>query len=306
MNAPVPVSRTVDLGGPVHVVDHGGPRTSALPLVCVHGLGGSHANWYDLAPLLARTHRVHALDLAGFGRTPRAGRSSSVRANRELLDRFLAEVVGEPAVLVGNSMGASIALLEAAAAPERVAGLVLIGPALPRMRADRPDAALARRVALCAVPGLAPRVLARRKERLGAEAYIDEVLAMTTADVTRVSPGMRALAVEMVAAAGADGDAAYLEAARSLGLLVARAASFRSLIAGVSAPALVLQGALDRLVPVAGLRQLAALQPGWPVHVLEGVGHVPQTEVPQQTAELVLAWLDQLERAGAPRLVGAS
>ena len=296
MTRTAPVSGFVDLGGPVHHVDHGGPDGPA-PLVCVHGLGGSHANWFDLAPLLARSRRVHALDLHGHGRTPRAGRSASVRANRELLDRFLDEVVGEPAVLVGNSMGATISLLEAAAAPEKVRGLVLIGPALPRLRSDRPHPALARQVALCAVPGLAPRVLARRKERLGAERYISEVLALTTADATRVSEGMRRLAVELLAsrAAGPDCDAAYTEAARSIGLLVARAASYRAVIAGLRTPALVIQGELDRLVPAAGVRQLAVLQPDWPVHVLPGVGHVPQIELPDLTAALMLDWLAGLD-----------
>ena len=297
MTRSAPHSRTVDLGGPVHHVDHGGPDIAAPPLVCVHGLGGSHANWYDLAPLLARTRRVHALDLAGHGRTPRAGRSASVRANRELLDRFLDEVVGEPAVLVGNSMGGTISMLEAAAAPDKVVAMALIGPALPRLRSDRPHPALARQVALCAVPGLAPRVLARRKERLGAERFVQETLRLTTADVSRVSEGMRRLAVELLlsGAAGPDCDAAYTEAARSLGLLVARAAPYRALIAGLRTPAMVLQGELDRLVPAAGVRQLAVLQPDWPVHVLPGVGHVPQIEVPELTAQLVLDWLDQLD-----------
>ncbi len=297
MSTTTPISRTTDLDGPVHHVDHGGPDDGRPPLVCVHGLGGSHANWYDLAPLLARERRVHALDLAGFGRTPRAGRSASVRANRALLDRFLEEVVGEPAVLVGNSMGGAIALLEAAAAPDKVAGLALICPALPRVRTDRPDPALARRVALCAVPGLARRVLARRRLRLGPERLVHETLQWTTADVTRVSEGMRRLAVELVAsgAAGPDCEAAYTEAARSIGLLVARAAPYRALIASLRMPGIVVQGELDRLVPPSGVQQLAVLQPDWPVHVLPGVGHVPQIEAPELTARLVLDWLDDLD-----------
>lgn len=295
MSLPAPVSRTVDLDGPVHHVDHGGPDVPGAPaLVCVHGLGGSHANWHDLAPLLARTHRVHALDLAGHGRTPRAGRSSSVRANRALLDAFIDEVVEGPVVLVGNSMGGAICLLEAAAAPEKVAGLVLIGPALPRTRREVPDRALARQVALCAVPGLAERALVRRRERLGAQGMVEETLALTTADVTRVSAGMKQLAVDLLEsrASGPDHEAAFLEAARSLGVLVARASAYRETIASISAPALVLQGELDRLVAPAGVRQLAALQPGWQVELLEGVGHVPQIEVPERTAALVLAWLE--------------
>ena len=308
-----PVSRTVDLDGPVHHVDHGGPAWSTSPdqpaVVCVHGLGGSHANWHDLAPLLAQTHRVHALDLAGHGRTPRAGRSASVRANCALLGRFVEEVVGGPVVLVGNSMGGAISLLHAAASPGSVAGLVLIGPALPRMRAEVPDRALARHVARYAVPGLAQRALVKRRARLGAEGMIRETLELTTADATRVSPGLRRLAVELLEtrASGPDSEAAFLEAARSLAVLVTRAGAYREAIASVRAPALVLQGTMDRLVPPGGVAQLAALQPGWQVELLEGVGHVPQIEVPERTAALVLPFLESLPAATPDqRLAGAS
>jgi pimeloyl-ACP methyl ester carboxylesterase len=291
-----PISRSLDLDGPVHFVDHGGPsRGEGRTLVCVHGLGGSHANWHDLGPLLARHHRVLAVDLAGHGRTPRAGRSASVPANRLLLHRFLDEVVGEPAVLVGNSMGAGIAMLQADARPQTVAGLVLIGPTLPRLATDVPTRAVARHIALCAVPPLGQRILARRRSPLGAERFITRTMQVTCANPTRGSAGVRRLAIELLAsgAAGPDSEAAFLEAARSVGLLVARAAAYRALIARLACPALVLQGALDRLVPRSGLGQLAALQPTWPIEVLDGVGHVPQIETPQRTAELILGWLDR-------------
>jgi len=88
MTRPTPVQRTDDLDGPFSWVDHGGPQDAPV-VVAVHGLGGSHANWHDLAPLLTQEHRVLAVDLAGHGRTPRAGRSASVRANCQLLGRFV-------------------------------------------------------------------------------------------------------------------------------------------------------------------------------------------------------------------------
>ncbi len=295
MTRPDAVHRTADLDGPVHWVDHGGPEDAQV-VVAVHGLGGSHANWHDLGPLLATKHRVLALDLAGHGRTPRAGRSSSVRANCQLLGRFVTEVVGRPAALLGNSMGAAISVLHAAEQPDHVTGLALIGPALPRMRTDVPNKALAKQVALYAVPGLAERSLVRRRARLGPQAMVEATLELTCADASKVSPGMRDLAVQLVEerANGDDAEAAFLEAARSVGLLVARAASYRALLASVRAPAVVLQGALDRLVPASGVRQLAALQPGWTVHVLDGVGHVPQIEAPTRTAGLLLPFLDSL------------
>ena len=303
-----PAPRTVDLDGPVHYVEHAGPveADSAPPIVCVHGLNGSHANWHDLAPLLARSRRVLALDLAGHGRTPRAGRSASVHGNRALLGRFLDDVVGGPAVLLGNSMGAAISMLQAAAEPATVAGLVLLGPALPRTRTHVPRPALARQVAVCAVPRLGERVLNRQRARFAPEQQVQRTLAWTTADASTVSEGMRQLAVELATVRAADDDcaAAYLEAARSIGLLVARAAAYRASIASITAPGLVLQGALDRLVPPAGVRQLQGLQPHWTVHVLPGVGHVPQIEQPQQTAGLVLDWLGVPASSEVPGVPG--
>lgn len=306
-----PAPRTTDLDGPFSWVDHGGPDSGQV-VVAVHGLGGSHANWHDLGPLIARHHRVLAVDLAGHGRTPRSGRSAGVRANCELLGRFLEQEVGRPVVLLGNSMGAAISILHAASHPEQVVGLALLGPALPRSRTDLPDRALARQVLRFALPAVAERTLARRRARLGPESLVDETLVLTCADPSRVSSGFRQAAVELagVQAADPDFDAALLEAGRSLGRLVARAGAYRSILSSVSAPGIVLQGTRDRLVPPGGVRQLAALQPSWAVHLLDDVGHVPQVEDPALTAELLLPFLDSVRtRAdlGAPsQLAGAS
>ncbi|MCA1710869.1 MAG: alpha/beta hydrolase [Actinobacteria bacterium] len=291
--SPGHTSLSVEIGGPVHVVDHGGPP-GAPPVVCVHGLGGSHANWHDLAPLLAQTRRVLAVDLPGHGRTARAGRSAAVRPNVDLLGRLLDEVVGEPVVLLGNSMGATISVLLAAGTPERVAGLALIGLPMPRRLRERPDPALARQIALCAVPPLATRALTRRRDRLGPVGMIEATLELTTADASRVSAEVRELAASLVGAAGPDAEAAYVEAARSLGLTLARSGAYRAAVAAVDARAIVLQGALDRLVPPTSVEQLRALQPGWEVHVLDRIGHVPQIEAPAATADLLLRWLDAL------------
>lgn len=290
-----PIARTTDLGGPFSWVDHGGPQGAPV-VVAVHGLGGSHANWHDLAPLLTDAYRVLAVDLAGHGRTPRAGRSASVRGNGELLGRFVEQVVGEPVVLLGNSMGGALSLLHAAEHPDHVTGLALIGPALPRTPAQSPGRVIAKQVALFAVPCVAERSLARRRSRLGAEAFVEATLELTCADPSTVSGEMRELAVQLVTdrANGPDGEQAFLEAARSLALLVTRAGAYRSLIASVTAPGIVLQGELDRIVPPAGVEQLRRLQPGWGLHLLDGVGHVPQIEAPRRTADLLLPWLASL------------
>src|SRR5918997_1312765 len=130
--------------------------------------------------------------------------------------------------------------------PTHVRGLALIGPALPRPRTSVPGRALAKQVALFAVPGVAERSLARRRTRLGAEAFVQATLELTCADASKVSPEMRRLAVQLSEerANGPDGEQAFLEAARSLAVLVTRSAAYRGVLASVTAPGIVLQGKL--------------------------------------------------------------
>jgi alpha/beta hydrolase fold len=66
-------SRWIDLDGPVHYVDFGGPEDGP-GIVCVHGLGGSAVNWSAIAPLLTGRYRLLAPDLAGHGLTRPAAR----------------------------------------------------------------------------------------------------------------------------------------------------------------------------------------------------------------------------------------
>src|SRR5690349_10851920 len=114
-------SSWVDIGGPVHYLDFGGPAGAPV-VVGVHGLGGSALNWSAIAPLLTDRCRVLAPDLAGHGLTEALGRGTTVAANRVLLDRFIHAVTASPVILMGNSMGGMISILEAGAAPQAVAG----------------------------------------------------------------------------------------------------------------------------------------------------------------------------------------
>src|SRR3989449_5872817 len=172
-------SRTIDLDGPVHYADYGGTGPT---LVLVHGLGGSHVNWLAVAPVLARRARVLAVALAGFGRTPLGERWADVHANRVLLDRFLDAGAGGPAVLVGNSMGGLVAMMEAALAPERVAGLVLVAPAQPRSAEARVDGTGAALFTLYAPPLVGGQGLRWRAGLLGAARVGRAALAPCCAD----------------------------------------------------------------------------------------------------------------------------
>jgi pimeloyl-ACP methyl ester carboxylesterase len=286
------VSRTVDLGGAVHYVDFGG-AAGAPRVVLVHGLGGSHLNWCLLAPRLAADARVLAVDLVGFGLTHPEGRAATVQTAAVTLDRFVREVAGAPAILVGNSMGGMVSILEAAANPDAVAGLVVIDPVLPLVRGVRPDRLVATMFLLYAVPGIGVRYLARRRAAVAPRELVRQLLDLCCVDPTRVPQELVAasvaLAEERVAVPGAD--AAFLSAARSLLWVSARRGRYWAAMRKVRAPVLLLHGEKDRLVSVHSAREAAARNPGWRFEVLADVGHVPQLEVPDAVADLILDWL---------------
>ena len=287
-----PESLWADLDGPVHYVDHGGAQDGPL-LVCVHGLGGSLLNWAALVPLLTPTCRVMALDLAGFGHTRSGSRSTSVQANQRLLHRFLTEVAGTPAILVGNSMGGLISILQSAERPDTVAGLVLVDPALPIVLNARPDPRVVATFAAFLVPAVGRRVLSRRRDSASAEEAAHAMLRLCCADPSRVPADVVDLHVDLADRRReyTDVDSEMLGAAQSLLWVLADRRRYAELQRSIDAPVLLLHGDRDRLVNIASARAAAAANPSWRFEVAHGVGHVPQLEVPDWTAERVLRWL---------------
>lgn len=288
-------SRTVDLDGPTHYFDFGGNPSGPL-LVGVHGLGGAAWNWAAIAPLLTSDARFIAVDLAGHGRTPAAGRRTTVPANRRLLDRFLREVAGEPAVLVGNSMGGAISLLEAAAAPDLVRGLVLVDPALPAPLRSRIDPVVAARFALVMVPGLGEAAISRRRRRLTAEQQVHETLALCCVDRNRIPADVVRLGIALTEERYADeyGARDFLAAARSVVKLLTRRRRINAAMQAITAPVLLIHGDSDRLVTLDTARAVARANPAWRFEIARDTGHVPQLEAPEWTADHMRKWLTEV------------
>ena len=287
-----PTSRWIDLGVPVHYVDHGGPAGAPV-MVLVHGLGGSLVNWASLAPLLTVTCRVIALDLVGFGHTQAGTYPTTVTANQRMLNHFLARVVGGPVILVGNSMGGAISILQASRHPGSVTGLVLVDPALPVKVGSQPDALVSASFGMYAVPHLGRAMLRARRRVRTPEQLAQDVLRLCCVDPGRVAPDVVEQLMEMarVRSAYPDIDKSFLSAARSLMRMMARRTSYKATMASIRVPVLLLHGEKDRLVAIAASRAVAAANPSWRFEVAQDVGHVPMLEVPEWTAGRILEWL---------------
>jgi len=286
-------SRYADLDGPVHYVDFGGPDDADAPtVVLVHGLGGSHLNWCLLAPHLKEHAHVVAVDLAGFGLTHPEGRRTTVAANARLLDRFLREVVGKPVVLVGNSMGGMISILHTAANPDTVSALALVDPALPLVFGVRPDPLVMSTFFLYALPGVGERVLAKARAGQTPREQVKRVMNLVCAD-SKVVPEELILASMSLVEQRAEVpglDEAFLAAAKSLVVVNARRGGYWRAMANIKVPVFLMSGDQDRLVPIGSAKATAARFPHWRFDVFEGIGHVPQIEIPEVVAERLLDW----------------
>src|SRR5689334_16329028 len=153
----------------------------------VHGLGGSHLNWSLLAPLLLHRAQVIAVDLLGFGLSHPWGRATTVQANVAMLDRFLSQVARRPAVLVGNSMGALVSVLQANQHPGTATGLVLVDPALPLAPGVRPDRAVAASFAAFALPVVGRLALAHARRSRPARVQVERRSEEHTSELSHSS-----------------------------------------------------------------------------------------------------------------------
>lgn len=234
-------------------------RGAGLPLVCLHGAGGVHRHWAELFAPLSTTAQLIAPDLPGHGRSAPPGRSSIAAYAADvlaLLDRLGLERV----VLAGHSMGAAAALEAALAAPQRVAGLALLG-ASARLR-------------------VAPQLLqSLTTDRDAAIALLVQLIFPAAAAALRAP----------AAAAFYQCDPAVLRA----DFAACDGWDVRQQLGALHLPALLITGEADSLTPPKLAYELQALL-GAELVLLPGVGHMPMLEAPAATAAALRAWLARL------------
>jgi pimeloyl-ACP methyl ester carboxylesterase len=242
-------------------------------VVLLHEGVADRRGWYQVAGRLAPQVTVVAYDRRGYGESPAS--TAPFTHVGDLLAVLDQERAG-PAWLVGASAGGGLALDTALLAPDRVAGLVLLGTAVSGAPEPELDPATQRLDALLEAAIAAGNL--DEANRLETWLWLDG----PAAPEGRVGGQARALALDMNAvilrnrAREGEGGSG-VDAWHRLG--------------EIRVPVTVACGQLDAPFLIARSRELADRLPGGRYRDLPGMAHQPYLEQPGQVADLVLAAL---------------
>jgi pimeloyl-ACP methyl ester carboxylesterase len=242
------------------------------PIALIHGLGGSKRIWSRLAGELAESHTVVAYDLRGSGGTVDVGpgKELSLTVWADDLRGLLGALGVQRPVLVGHSLGASIALKYALSWPADVSALVLMGA----------DPELSR---------LGPRMekVVDLIGRVGMEEWVSEHWSKNTPFSATSLARTPEILDEYRAMVLANDPDSYTRTCRA----IAHMEALTGQLGEVGQPALVISGSDDdRTVPEAG-RELAAALANASYVELEGVGHTLPLEAPAEVVAAVRVFL---------------
>ncbi len=272
-----PPSRFLALDGmQVHLRDEG-PRTDSVPLVLVHGTSASLHTWDGWAAGLRGSRRVIRFDLPGFGLTgPAPDQDYSLGAYTRFTRRLLDSLGVSRFAIAGNSLGGEVAWEVAAAAPDRVAVLILVDAAgYPIVSQSVPIG-----FRMARTQGLAwlfTRILPRSVVTSSVRSVYGDPSRVTDSLVTRyyeltLREGNRASLPRRFAQSANGADSAR--------------------IATVRAPTLIMWGGRDGLIPPDHAGRFARDIPGSRLALFPELGHVPHEEDPLRTAAAARAFLD--------------
>jgi pimeloyl-ACP methyl ester carboxylesterase len=243
------------LGFKLHYLEAG----RGAPVILLHGLGGDGSRWRPNIEPLARDLHVFALDQIGFGESDKPLANYHTGMLADFLVGFMKAAGVPKASLVGNSMGAAVALYTAAKFPDAVDRIVLADGGGFRSASGTPAAAptpeaLHRRQIQNSVTREETREFFRilfHDKSLVTDKMVDEQLALRL---------RAAFTITKIQEAGERGTLSEQE------------------VRGVKAPTLIVWGKYDELASPASADRLEKTIPGSKKVILDNCGHMPQLE----------------------------
>jgi pimeloyl-ACP methyl ester carboxylesterase len=252
-----------------------------LTALLLHGFLDSGASWDDVAAPLARAGiAVYAPDLRGFGASDRVDRGGYYHFPDYVADvaQLITQIAPKRLLLVGHSMGGTVACLYAAARPDRVDRLVLLeGLGPPAMGSD---------AALYRLRQWLTDLDSRRDHKPMTR---EEAVRRLALNHPRVPHEILERRAEQLTVAAADGARiwAHDPLHRTTSPIPFNAAAFREMLRAIRCPTLFIGGGDDGFHPVDESERLAAIAGARRVD-LPGAGHMMHWTEAQTVAKAIL------------------
>jgi pimeloyl-ACP methyl ester carboxylesterase/CRP-like cAMP-binding protein len=258
-----------------------GPRNGQLALL-IHGWSSSWYAMSPLLPLLSRRFRCIAVDLPGYGNTPRFQERTTIPRYADFLAHLIRDEYNGPAVLIGHSMGGMISLTMAMRHPELVERMVLICPTISGKLSTyinlfvSPITMIERSpIANAALATLDPYMVTVT-DRLMRPASFAERTAISESDYMRLRadarrPGQGRVRAECYSAM--------------------RANDLRGRLSAIETPSLAVWGAEDNTVPLRDAGVVADELRSTDLRIVPKAGHWPQFERPDLTLKMIASYL---------------
>ena len=249
---------------------------SGQPIVLIHGLGASKAEFLPTVPALAQSFRTIAIDLPGFGDSDKPFPAAyDARFFARWVDATLDALGLDRASILGHSMGGRVALEYGMRHPDRVDRLVLMTPSMAWLSAPpwakslklvRPELGFLQPAPKNFVEGIVKRVVPESDSHFIAPA-LDEFLR------SYLNPR---------------GRVAFYAAARNIAL--ENPTEFWAGLEALAPESLFIWGRRDGLVPIGFARHVRERLPA-ARHCELDCGHVPQLERPAQLHSAITRFL---------------
>jgi pimeloyl-ACP methyl ester carboxylesterase len=269
---------------------HGGRGS---PVLFIHGLGSSgYIEWrFNLQPTAAR-HRVYAPDLPGFGRTEKPRARYGIAYFTRFIERYMESRRLRSAAVVGASLGGRIALELALEKPNLVRKLVLVNS----LGLGRPNAQVSYGLVTIPRVGEALMKVARNALDWAPPSLVRRVISRyihSSSDVDRTMDDTYLGHLRELYSAEGYQDA-YLATVRSL--VTPRAVlgveyDLTKRLCELAMPVQLIWGADDPLFPTAHATRAHSLIRRSRLAVIEGAGHTPQAERPEEFNRVLDAFL---------------
>lgn len=257
-------------------------KGTGTPLILIHGFTSSTYSWKDVFEPLAKSYRVIAVDLKGFGFSGKPDGDYTRRAQAILVAHLLDYLKIENAWLAGNSMGGEVSLNFALQNPQRVAGLILIdsaGVSVPGSNSLAPGYAR--------IPFVGPVLIALA---LTSDRLVRQGLDKSFYDDAKVTDERVAAYYRPLKTRG--GQLAALRARTQWGLF-----PIEQDLNKINSPTLIIWGAEDALIPLEAGRKMNSLIKDSKLVIIERCGHVPQEELPERVFDEMTKFIEGSSQA---------